>query len=83
MPTQLFTSETGRELAQRRHDVATPVQRKQNTANATAARAGVPATVADINTKVDVLGNLVLDQLAELRALRDEIAKLHSAHAAA
>lgn len=76
MPANAFTSETGRELAVRRHTAATPDQRKRGTANANAARAGVPATVAQIDAKVDLLGAAVLDRLdalqAEIAALRSE-----------
>jgi hypothetical protein len=80
MPTPLFTSETGRAAARRRHDDAPEEQRKRSTADALKARASVPATVAQIDAKVDLLGAAVLDRLDALQA---EIAALRSERVAA
>lgn len=72
MPTKLFDSDTGRELAVARHADASPDQRRKNTQAARDAR----VTVAQIDAKVDLLGAALLDRLdalqAELTELRAE-----------
>ncbi len=79
MPTKLFDSETGRELALRRHRESTPEQRRANADAANKAR----GRVKDVADKVDWIGALSIDLLAEVRALRAEVADLRAERVAA
>lgn len=79
MPTKLFDSDTGRELAVRRHAEATPEQRRANVEAANKGR----GMVKDVAAKVDLLGALSVDLLAEVRAMRSELAELRSGGIAA
>jgi hypothetical protein len=79
MPANAFTSERGRELALQRHAASTPEQRQANADAANKAR----GRVKDVAEKVDLIGALSVDMLAELRALRAEIAELRSERVAA
>jgi polyhydroxyalkanoate synthesis regulator phasin len=78
MPTPLFTSETGRELALRRHAALTPEQRKANMEAPNKGR----GRIKDVADKVDILGAVSVEVLNELRALRTEVADLRQRVAA-
>ncbi len=76
MPTKLFDSETGRELARRRQEELGREGRCKNTEAARAAR----VQVKDVDAKIDLLGTVLLDRLDALQA---QIAKLEGERIAA